>query len=479
MRLYSRVALGVDLVLTLGAYQIATTLPSVLALKSSPETAAPAPSSLLFNLEQANFHNGIFFLVFSIWGAVLLLSPACYQLRGKSRWRINLDVARAVAKGAGVLLVSLFVLKFPVQSRFMMLSFFVLDWVFLVLFRFILLQGLGALRRRGFNQQNLVIVGTDKPARELVEQILKQPDWGYRLIGFVHTGQSIPLWRYHDIPVIGTISDLGLLIQNIHIDWVIFATTQEQLPLIQPALAICEEMGTNICLLNDFFPLRHVRRKVAEFFGHPVLLFSRAPQLDFRLFLKYSLDRMLALLGLILTAPMMLAISAVIKLSSPGPVFFRQQRCGLNGKRFTLYKFRTMVPEAELLKKDLLRRNEMDGPVFKITNDPRVTKVGRFLRKMSLDELPQLFNVLKGDMSLVGPRPPLPVEVTQYDRWQRRRLSMKPGITCLWQVNGRNNINFEKWMRLDLEYIDNWSLWLDTRILLQTIPAVLSARGAR
>ena len=159
-------------------------------------------------------------------------------------------------------------------------------------------------------------------------------------------------------------------------------------------------------------------------------------------------------------------------------MLFRQTRCGLNGRRFTLYKFRTMVADAEWRRQELLHLNEMDGPVFKVRNDPRVTRLGRLLRKFSLDELPQLWNVLRGDMSLVGPRPPIPEEVDQYERWQRRRLSMKPGLTCLWQVNGRNAVDFESWMELDLEYIDSWSLSLDLKILLKTIPVVLSGKGA-
>jgi lipopolysaccharide/colanic/teichoic acid biosynthesis glycosyltransferase len=175
----------------------------------------------------------------------------------------------------------------------------------------------------------------------------------------------------------------------------------------------------------------------------------------------------------------MLGISLLIKLTSKDSILFKQKRCGLNGRKFIMFKFRTMVENADGIKDLLREKNEMDGPAFKITNDPRLTKVGSFLRKFSLDELPQLFNVLKGEMALVGPRPPLPREVSQYDPWQRRKLSMKPGLTCLWQTNGRNNINFEKWMKMDLEYIDNWSFWLDTKILFKTIPAVILGTGAK
>jgi exopolysaccharide biosynthesis polyprenyl glycosylphosphotransferase len=181
---------------------------------------------------------------------------------------------------------------------------------------------------------------------------------------------------------------------------------------------------------------------------------------------------------LVLLSPLMLATALAIKLTSPGPVFFKQERMGMNKRRFKLLKFRSMVVDAEARKKDLMALNEQTGPVFKITNDPRVTRVGRFIRKTSIDELPQLINVLKGEMSLVGPRPPLPSEVDQYDWIYRRRLSIKPGITCLWQVSGRNNIPFERWMELDREYIDNWTIWLDIKILFMTIPVVLLRKGA-
>jgi exopolysaccharide biosynthesis polyprenyl glycosylphosphotransferase len=197
------------------------------------------------------------------------------------------------------------------------------------------------------------------------------------------------------------------------------------------------------------------------------------------MFVRRIMDVVLvSILGLI-TSPLMLITATLIKVSSPGPVFFRQERCGLNGRPFIMYKFRSMVNDAEQRRFELEALNEMDGPVFKSSRDPRITALGKFIRRFSIDELPQLFNVLRGDMSLVGPRPPLPEEVARYQRWQRRRLSMKPGITCLWQISGRNEVSFDDWMKLDLSYIDNWSLLLDLKILLKTVPVVLLGRGAK
>jgi exopolysaccharide biosynthesis polyprenyl glycosylphosphotransferase len=216
-------------------------------------------------------------------------------------------------------------------------------------------------------------------------------------------------------------------------------------------------------------------------FGHPLIVFRSAPETSWKILVKWLMDILGAFFLLLLVSPVMLAVAVLIRLTSNGPAMFTQQRSGLNGAPFKIYKFRTMMTNAEQFKHELAAMNEMTGPVFKITNDPRVTPIGKFLRKWSLDELPQLFNVLRGEMSLVGPRP-LPVdEVKRFnDLAHRRRLSVKPGLTCLWQVSGRNKISdFKEWVRLDLEYIDNWSIWLDLQILLRTIPAVLTTSGAK
>jgi len=230
----------------------------------------------------------------------------------------------------------------------------------------------------------------------------------------------------------------------------------------------------------DYFKLKFSRAKQTDLGGFPLLTFESTPDRLWCLLIKRLFDAVSSGIALLVLAPIFAIIAIIIKATSKGPVFFRQKRCGLNGRTFILYKFRTMVEGAEARLDELIKHNEMNGPVFKMENDPRLTRVGKFLRKTSLDELPQLWNVFKGEMSLVGPRPPIPKEVEQYDNWQRRRLSMRPGIICLWQVNGRNRIvDFNEWARLDLEYIDNWSLGLDFKILLKTIPAVLFARGAK
>jgi exopolysaccharide biosynthesis polyprenyl glycosylphosphotransferase len=286
-------------------------------------------------------------------------------------------------------------------------------------------------------------------------------DWGLHLVG-VYKRQEIP----------------GLL-QRGGVDELIVVADKEPLSEFTETFLLCEELGVTARVVLNFFPHSFARTELARFGEFPLLSFSRTPTNEALLLVRRIMDlAIVCILGI----PALLAIGAssiAIKVTSAGPVFFKQQRCGLNGRLFTMYKLRSMVDNAEQARFELEALNEMDGPVFKSSRDPRRTAVGRFLRKFSIDELPQLYNVLRGDMSLVGPRPPLPEEVARYEGWQRRRLSMKPGITCLWQISGRNEISFHDWMKLDLTYIDNWSLLLDLKILLKTVPVVLLGRGAR
>jgi exopolysaccharide biosynthesis polyprenyl glycosylphosphotransferase len=277
------------------------------------------------------------------------------------------------------------------------------------------------------------------------------------------------------------IEDLVELLHEHSINGVILSARRAYFDKVESALRVCELEGVEAWLVADFFGTQISRTTFDDFHGRPVLVFRTAPEASWQGLLKVALDYLAAAFLLILLSPLFMTVGLVIKLTSPGPVLFRQRRCGLNGHPFTIYKFRTMVLNAEARKEELTALNEMSGPVFKISNDPRITRVGRWLRKCSLDEFPQLINVLRGEMSLVGPRP-LPVdEVKRFnDMAHRRRLSVKPGMTCIWQISGRNNVSdFDDWVRLDLEYIDNWSLWLDLKILWRTIPIVLVGTGAK
>jgi len=277
---------------------------------------------------------------------------------------------------------------------------------------------------------------------------------------------------------------LERLITMLHehsVNGVILSAKHSYFEQVETVIRACEIEGVETWLVAEFFKTQISRTSLDDFYGRPVLVFRTTPEISWQSVLKQLLDRIGAVLLLVLLSPVFLVLGILIKMGTPGPVLFRQKRSGLNGQPFTIFKFRTMVTNAEQFQHELAAMNEMTGPVFKVSNDPRVTSIGRFLRRSSLDELPQLLNVLRGEMSLVGPRP-LPVaEVKRFnDLAHRRRLSVKPGITCLWQVSGRNNVSdFRDWVRLDLEYIDNWSLWLDLKILWRTVPVVLSGVGAR
>jgi exopolysaccharide biosynthesis polyprenyl glycosylphosphotransferase len=271
------------------------------------------------------------------------------------------------------------------------------------------------------------------------------------------------------------------LLHEHSINGVIICAKNALFDQIEAAIRACELEGVEVWLLADFFKTQICRTSFDEFYGQPVLVFRTVPEASWQSMIKQLTDLIGALVALVVLSPLLLLIALLVKLTSPGPIFFRQMRSGLNGQPFMIYKFRTMVTNAEQLQHELAAMNEMSGPVFKVSKDPRITRFGRFLRKFSIDEWPQFFNVLRGDMSLVGPRP-LPVnEVKRFnDLAHRRRLSVKPGLTCLWQISGRNEVkDFRDWVRLDLEYIDNWSLWLDFKILCRTVPAVLAGTGAK
>lgn len=322
-----------------------------------------------------------------------------------------------------------------------------------------------------------VVVGSGFRARKVVDGILNSPELEAQLIGFIDYHRK-GWWRYRDIPLIGHPRLLEKIIANGQVDAVIVAVEPEDIQLTKTLFETAEKMGVTICVMPDMYVPTIARPRASSLDGMPTIVYRAVPDNQIALWAKTVVDKIGAAFGLLLSAPFLLIVAAAIKIESRGPVFFKQVRSGLNGKPFKLLKFRTMRADAEYLKKSLSARNEMSGPVFKITDDPRVTRVGRILRKYSVDEVPQFINVLTGQMSLVGPRPPLPDEVSRYEPWQHRKLSVKPGVTCSWQIGGRNKIDFEDWMKLDLEYIDNWSLWEDTKILAKTLPAVLKGRGA-
>jgi exopolysaccharide biosynthesis polyprenyl glycosylphosphotransferase len=325
-------------------------------------------------------------------------------------------------------------------------------------------------------ERHAVIAGTGLRAIKVADAIMKAPELGTHLLGFLDYHKS-GFWRYHDAPLIGHPNGLERIILEGQVDAIFIALEPEDIPRSADLFRLAERTGVEIYLMPDIYHSTLARPGLAHLNGFPALVYRTTSEDRLSLLFKEALDKLGAVIGIVLALPIMLITAIAIKIDSPGPIIYRQERSGLNGRRFPLFKFRTMCVDAEKRKAALAAKNEMSGPVFKIKADPRITRFGRFLRKYSIDELPQLFNILRGDMSLVGPRPPLPAEVSKFEGWQRRKLSVKPGLTCLWQVNGRNSIDFEDWMQLDLKYIDNWSLMLDAKILAKTVPTVLKGSG--
>ena len=325
--------------------------------------------------------------------------------------------------------------------------------------------------------RNIVIIGTSPKARKMGALVSRYSDWGLRILGYVDVSGTANVKPEGDI--LGAVSDLPGIVENNVVDEIIFVGDRPSLDLLDRVLEFCNEQGIRTRVAADFFPAKVTNLSMEFLENVPVITFSSAPEHAPSLFAKRMLDILISAFLLVALLPFLIIVGVLVKLTSKGPIIYRQVRCGLYGRKFVLYKIRSMYEGAEDVLWEIKHLNEMDGPVFKMRNDPRVTPLGRFLRKSSIDEWPQFWNVLMGDMSLVGPRAPLPEEVKEYTRWQRRRLSVKPGITCLWQVSGRNEIDFHEWMKLDLHYIDNWSLLLDFKILLRTFPVVLFGKGAR
>ncbi len=346
--------------------------------------------------------------------------------------------------------------------------------------RFLLRLNLRRLRLRGHNLKKLLLIGNGPRAEWLAKQVLERTDLGYRLVGYVDEERTLKDPAVFDVPWLGSVADLPRIISNEVIDEVfITLPVKSQYSRIEAATTILEEQGIMVHLLSDLFPHKLARSRAWEFEGAPLVSLQSAPSRSWRTEAKRMIDFIGSAALLVILSTLLLLVALAIKLDSPGSVFFIQERMGYNKRRFRMIKFRTMSVDAEARLKEIEHLNESDGAAFKIRDDPRMTRVGRVLRKLSIDELPQLINVLFGDMSLVGPRPlPMRDVLGLNVAWQKRRFSVKPGLTCLWQVSGRSNLSFEEWMQLDLEYIDRWSLGLDCKILLRTIPAILTAEGA-
>jgi exopolysaccharide biosynthesis polyprenyl glycosylphosphotransferase len=416
-------------------------------------------------------------LTLLLWLAASSVVPVYQAYRTRSLWVEIGRLARAMALVALAATALGYMTHDYAVSRLFIAFYFASALLMLIVNRAIVRLVARAARRRGYNVRRFAVAGSGRLAREVVASVQRHREWGIEFAGFVVEDDGPePSLR---APVLGRMAQLGRILEREVVDDVYFAIPRERMETMEKAVQICEELGVSAKVCVSFIENHIGRAGIEELDGLPFLSFSTTPSDVLALAAKRAFDVVVSAVALVLLAPVFAAVALAIRLDSRGPVFFRQNRVGMNGREFFLYKFRSMAVDAEQRLAALRALNEASGPVFKIKADPRITRVGRFIRKASIDELPQFWNVLKGEMSIVGPRPPLPSEVVQYERWQRRRLSMRPGITCVWQISGRSDIDFKVWMALDLQYIDNWSLWEDTKIFFKTIPVVLIGKGAR
>lgn len=367
----------------------------------------------------------------------------------------------------------IFVLKATWFSRTIFLLFPAAALVAQAIVHSVIKVSMGKFRLSGRDQRRLVVIGQPKRVKIFSDTVAAVPEAGMQVI------DTLPVPLGEDESAQLAVERLYQLFSSTVVDTVVIAMPVAD-EVLMPAMKLARQQGKEVRLVLDEIGALAHKSRLYDFYGNSVLVVDSSRVHDtMRSLVKRGVDLAVSFVSIVLALPVMLVIMAAIKIDDPkGPVFFVQRRVGLNGRTFACLKFRTMVPNAEALKDGLVHLNVMSGPVFKIPDDPRVTRIGKLLRKTSLDELPQLFNVLAGHMSMVGPRPALPSEVERYGPDYRKRLSVRPGITCLWQISGRNDVDFHDWMQLDLQYIDGWSLLLDIKILLKTIPAVLQQRGA-
>lgn len=419
-------------------------------------------------------------LVFAIpYWCLALYANSMYQ---SIRTRTYLEILWAVVKSAAVTFLLLgtfiFLFKLTFVSRLFFITFMAFSLFFIWLEKTAIFMSSHYVRRQGLNTRRLLIVGTGRRAEEFIKRVDKHPEWGFEILGAIDDEPGRGVHKVGRLEAIGTLDDIPRIFHRDAIDEVVFVVPRSRLNSLQGAIDDCETEGVAVNVAVDLFDTKLARSSVTELDGLPLLRFRTTVAKEWELLIKRLFDFAASGLGLLVLSPLFLVMAILIRVTSKGPVFFKQNRLGLAGRRFTLLKFRTMRLGAHDVLSEVTDLNSMTTPEFKEKKTRWITPVGRFMRKFSIDELPQLINVFVGHMSIVGPRPTVPDEVEKYKDWQRRRFSMKPGITCLWQVNGRNNIAFEDWMKLDLEYLDNWSLWLDAKILMKTVPVVLFGIGA-
>jgi exopolysaccharide biosynthesis polyprenyl glycosylphosphotransferase len=416
----------------------------------------------------------LFAMGYAVLWIVVLWLHGLY--RPRARWTIRsegLAIGRATVVLALLTLSVLFVFRLPDVSRLYLLALFPSQWLLTLATRIGLRVGFERLRARGYNTRYIVVVGAGARGQAFAAKVEAHRELGLHVKGFLddESAELPGSWAY-----LGPIRTLERLLHDEVVDEVAICLPFTEWDQVSAIAYLCEEQGKIVRLPVDLLEGAFGSGRFEDLDGTPVYSLVSGPDRIAALLMKRMLDVTVAGAALVVASPLLLGIAIWIRLRDGWPVLFRQTRIGLHGRQFQVLKFRTMVVNAEARQVELAGQSEVSGAAFKITHDPRITPSGRGLRRASLDELPQLWNVLKGEMSLVGPRPALPQEVNKYDLWHRRRLSMKPGITGLWQVSARRSPDFDSWAKLDLSYIDRWSLWLDVKILARTIPAAFEGR---
>jgi len=425
-------------------------------------------------------HQYISFLVVAVplWCWMLYTYGMYHSIRTHVYLRVFWIVCKAAFMTSLGFGAFLFLVKATVVSRAFFFLFAGASFILILAEKTVLFLAVHYVRRRGRNFRRLLIVGTGHRAAKFVRRIKTHPEWGFQILGAIDDEPGRGISKVDGVDIIGTLEDIPKILHNDAVDEIVFVVPRSRLSHVEGALHDCETEGVVTTITVDLFDMQIAKSAVSEIDGVPLLRFHTTKINEWQLLVKRFIDIVISGLVIVFLGPILVFIAVLIKLTSPGPVFFKQQRLGLHGRKFTLYKFRTMRQGAHDALSKVSDVAEMDTPEFRVKKTRWITPLGRIMRKFSLDELPQFFNVFIGHMSLIGPRPTVTDEVEKYKAWQRRRFSMKPGITCLWQVNGRNNIGFEDWMKLDLEYLDNWSLWLDIKIMIKTVPVVLFGIGA-
>lgn len=424
----------------------------------------------------SNDYKIILFLIVPLWYILLSQFDMGRMLRMKMYTTIFVEYIFINIIGVSLLFVSVSMLQLVNILPISLLVFSCLNIIVLCVFKIALYAIMKRLRSRGRNMRTVLVIA-DANSYYFIDKLISMKDWGYQLYAIVSDSDYIKAKYSKNHTILFNIDDVTKIIDGKAIDEVMYCKSDFNSDEIRKLISICAEVGIVFRLQSELLTMVNMKSCLTNFSQVPFRTFSNGPRNYLALKLKLVIDFISASLILLFISPVMFTIALLIKLDDGGPIFFRQKRVGLNGRSFPCLKFRTMLINAEALKSSLMDKNEQEGPVFKIKKDPRVTRIGNFLRKTSLDELPQFINVLRGEMSIVGPRPPVPEEVKQYERWQRRRLSMRPGITCIWQVSGRNNIPFDQWMKMDMQYIDTWSLKLDFVLFIKTFKVMLTGDG--